>query len=276
MSWTRTPAIDCGTNTIKLLIGDLPGGGGPRESRMVRLGQGVDRTGTARRRGAGAGVRRDRRVRRADPARTTSPAGPLLRDLGDPRRRRTPTVFVEGVRERLGVEPEVLSGDEEAALAFDGAVRNLRDDSREPVLVVDIGGGSTELVLGDATGPRPRSSMDIGSVRLHERHLHADPPTAARGRRLRGRHRRPPRRLPGARRATRPPWSASPAPSTRSPPAVLDLTATTTSVDRPVRGSPSTDVHASVERLVAMTVAERLALPLDAPRPRRRASAPAC
>ena len=109
-------------------------------------------------------------------------------------------MFVAGVRERLGVEPEVVSGDEEAALSFDGAVRNLRDAPDGPVLVVDIGGGSTELILG-AAAPEAADSMDIGSVRLHERHLHADPPTAGRGRRLRRRHRRPPRRLPGDPRA---------------------------------------------------------------------------
>ena len=96
--------------------------------------------------------------------------------------------FAAGVRARLGVDPEVLSGDEEAALAFDGAVRNLRTPPAAPVLVVDIGGGSTELILG---GPAPGAaadappvmlagaSMNIGSVRLHERHLHTDPPTAA-------------------------------------------------------------------------------------------------
>jgi exopolyphosphatase/guanosine-5'-triphosphate,3'-diphosphate pyrophosphatase len=71
----------------------------------------------------------------------------------------------------------VLSGDEEAALVFEGAVGHLREPIAEPVLVVDIGGGSTELVLG-ARHPDAAVSMDIGSVRLHERHLHGDPPTA--------------------------------------------------------------------------------------------------
>ena len=72
----------------------------------------------------------------------------------------------------------MLSGDEEAALVFDGAIRNLRAPTADPVLVVDIGGGSTELVLGGGTARRRAVSMDIGSVRLHERHLHGDPPTA--------------------------------------------------------------------------------------------------
>ena len=72
----------------------------------------------------------------------------------------------------------MLTGDEEAALAYDGAVRNLRTPPAYPVLVVDIGGGSTELVLGDASGPVAAQSMDMGSVRMHERYLTSDPPTA--------------------------------------------------------------------------------------------------
>jgi exopolyphosphatase/guanosine-5'-triphosphate,3'-diphosphate pyrophosphatase len=75
------------------------------------------------------------------------------------------------------VEPEVLSGPEEAALVFAGATRALHDELEAPALVVDIGGGSTELVLGD-DGPDSGVSIDIGAVRLHERHLHDDPPTA--------------------------------------------------------------------------------------------------
>jgi exopolyphosphatase/guanosine-5'-triphosphate,3'-diphosphate pyrophosphatase len=72
----------------------------------------------------------------------------------------------------------VLSGQEEAALSYAGAVRHLRTPPAEPVLVIDVGGGSTELILGGST-PDAAHSMDVGSVRLHERHLHSDPPTAA-------------------------------------------------------------------------------------------------
>ena len=90
---------------------------------------------------------------------------------------RNAAVFAEGVRRRLGVEPEVLSGEEEAALVFAGALAGQPVAPAEPVLVVDIGGGSTELVLGEG-GARQAVSMDIGSVRLHERHLHSDPPTS--------------------------------------------------------------------------------------------------
>jgi len=91
--------------------------------------------------------------------------------------------FAAGVRARLGVSPEVLSGEEEARLAFDGAVRGVAGvvaDLPGPVLVVDVGGGSTELILGDpARGPAAAHSMDIGSVRLHERHVRHDPITPA-------------------------------------------------------------------------------------------------
>ena len=94
--------------------------------------------------------------------------------------------FVAGVHGRLGVEPEVISGDEEAALSFVGATRGLAVRHPAPFLVVDLGGGSTELVLGtpgalgDAGGVTAAISVDIGCVRLTERHLTDGPPTAAR------------------------------------------------------------------------------------------------
>jgi exopolyphosphatase/guanosine-5'-triphosphate,3'-diphosphate pyrophosphatase len=89
--------------------------------------------------------------------------------------------FVDGVVDRLGVAPEVVTGDEEARLSFSGATRELRGkaDLASPYLVVDIGGGSTEFVLGDESGPVAAKSVDIGCVRLTERHLVDDPPTAA-------------------------------------------------------------------------------------------------
>ena len=178
----RVAAIDCGTNTIKLLIGSMVPSDGlsvdVREMRMVRLGQDLDRTGRiadealAR---AFAAIDEYTELIRAHgvpPERVRFVATSASRDAANA------DVFVAGVRERLGVEPEVVSGAVEAALSFGGAVRNLRDRPDTPVLVVDVGGGSTELILG-ATGPEAAESMDIGSVRLTERHLHADPPTAA-------------------------------------------------------------------------------------------------
>ena len=90
--------------------------------------------------------------------------------------------FVAGVRDRFGVEPEVVTGDEEAALSFVGATRELvGSELRRPFLVVDIGGGSTELVLGEpGAAPKASRSVDVGCVRMTERHLHDDPPTRSR------------------------------------------------------------------------------------------------
>lgn len=170
----RIAAIDCGTNSIKILIGELPQVL-VRESRMVRLGQGVDTTGLLRddalARTFAAIDEYSALVRAHDVTRLRFCATSATRDA------RNAQVFTDGVRERLGVTPEVLSGDEEAALVFDGAMSHLREPVEEPVLVVDIGGGSTELVLG-REHPDAAVSMDIGSVRLHERHLHDDPPAA--------------------------------------------------------------------------------------------------
>lgn len=169
----RIAAIDCGTNSIKLLIGD-PEHVVVRESRMVRLGQGVDTSGLltddALTRTFAAIDEYAALIRQHDVARVRFCATSATRDAGNSE------VFTAGVVERLGVPPEVLSGDEEAALVFEGAVAHLRAPVEGPILVVDIGGGSTELVLG-GRHPDVAVSMDIGSVRLHERHLHGDPPT---------------------------------------------------------------------------------------------------
>ncbi|ACQ79283.1 Ppx/GppA phosphatase [Beutenbergia cavernae DSM 12333] len=182
---TRVAAIDCGTNSIRLLVADVAGrdDGSPRlvevarEMEVVRLGQGVDRTGelapealartlAATRRYAAicadAGVDRVRFV-----------ATSATRDA------RNRAEFVEGVRAAIGVEPEVVSGAEEAALSFAGAASALVP-GEGPALVVDLGGGSTELVLGATSAGAPSSiSLDVGSVRLTERHLVSDPPTQA-------------------------------------------------------------------------------------------------
>lgn len=177
---TTVAAIDCGTNSIKVLVASdsrvlL------RDSRVVRLGEGVDETGMLTE-GAlertFAAIDEFAEVIRSHgvpPELVRFCATSATRDAGNS------AVFTEGVRRRLGVELEVLSGDEEAALVYAGAISGLGSGSgsaaAEPVLVVDIGGGSTELVLGQ-DGPRESVSMNIGSVRLHERHLHTDPPTA--------------------------------------------------------------------------------------------------
>ncbi|WP_028657308.1 Ppx/GppA phosphatase family protein [Nocardioides sp. J54] len=169
-------AIDCGTNTIKLLVGDPAGDpdGVRREARMIRLGQGVDATGVlapeALDRAFAAIDEYAAIIRDAGATKVRFCATSATRDAGNA------AEFTEGVLARLGVAPEVLSGEEEARLAFDGAVRGIGPDLAGPVLVVDVGGGSTELILGDpATGPSAAHSMDVGSVRLHERHVRHDP-----------------------------------------------------------------------------------------------------
>ncbi|NYE35492.1 exopolyphosphatase/guanosine-5'-triphosphate,3'-diphosphate pyrophosphatase [Nocardioides cavernae] len=175
-------AIDCGTNSIKILVGRPLDDGRlevvVRDSRVVRLGQGVDVSGVlsdeALQRTFAAVDELAEVIRRhaVPPSRVRFCATSATRDASNA------AGFAEGVRRRLGVVPEVLSGDEEAALVYAGAIAAQDPPPAEPVLVVDIGGGSTELVLGEA-GERQGVSMDIGSVRLHERHLHSDPPTSA-------------------------------------------------------------------------------------------------
>ena len=178
-------AVDCGTNTVKLLVGALPDVA-VRESRVVRLGEGVDRTGelspAALERTFAALDEYAALLAAHDVARLRFCATSATRDAANAE------VFADGVEQRLGVRPEVLSGAEEAALAYAGAVRGLAGTTgadgepalRGPVLVVDVGGGSTELVLGGERvedGVVQSDSMDVGSVRLHERHLHDDPPS---------------------------------------------------------------------------------------------------
>ena len=171
----RVAAVDCGTNSVRLLVRDLPGEELHREMRVVRLGEGVDRTGSL----APQAISRTRDAL-LDYAKVCS-------ELGVERTRMVATSatrdasnraeFVAMVTDVLGVEPEVISGDEEAALSFGGATAGL-DPVDGPFLVMDIGGGSTEFVLG-TTAVEAAVSVDVGCVRLTERHLVTDPPTAA-------------------------------------------------------------------------------------------------
>ena len=179
---TRVAAIDCGTNSIRLLIADVDAGPAPRltdvvrRMEIVRLGQGVDRTGrldaAALARTLDAARDYAALCREHDVEAVRFVATSATRDAENRQD------FVDGVRDALGVEPEVVSGEEEAALSFRGAASVLDPQAHPgPHLVVDIGGGSTELVLGDRE-PEAAYSMDVGCVRLTERHLHDDPPTA--------------------------------------------------------------------------------------------------
>jgi exopolyphosphatase / guanosine-5'-triphosphate,3'-diphosphate pyrophosphatase len=178
---TTVAAIDCGTNSIRLLVAAVdPVAGSLREvdrrMEIVRLGEGVDRTGrlslAALERTFTACDAYAEVIRATGAERVRFVATSASRDVENR------DVFVAGVRERLGVDPEVVTGDEEARLSFAGATRELLGgDAATPFLVVDIGGGSTEFVLGGTTVQAARS-VDVGCVRMTERHLHDDPPTA--------------------------------------------------------------------------------------------------
>jgi exopolyphosphatase / guanosine-5'-triphosphate,3'-diphosphate pyrophosphatase len=186
----RLAALDVGTNSTRLLVADVEGGAvvaeHAREMVITRLGKGVDRSG------------------RFDPAALALTLEVLAgyaatcRRLGVERRRLVATsatrdaadrqAFLDGVRNLLGVEAEVLTGQAEAAAAYRGATAGGVREGRagptdgpglqgdRPTLVVDIGGGSTELILGDGAAAKAMVSLDIGCVRLFERHLHRDPP----------------------------------------------------------------------------------------------------
>ena len=176
----RVAAVDCGTNSIRLLVADVEAGGTltdvVRQMRVVRLGEGVDRTGVL----SEAALARTFAACEEYAALVASTGARALRFVATSASRdaRNRDVFVAGVRERLGVEPEVVSGAEEASLSFAGATRELAGDGGSPWCVTDIGGGSTELVLGSGSVEAARS-VDVGCVRLTERHLHDDPPTPA-------------------------------------------------------------------------------------------------
>ena len=175
----RVAGIDCGTNSIRLLVADVVDGhlvDVVREMKIVRLGQGVDRTGRL----APEAIERTRvalagyadAIRSLGAARVRMVATSASRDASNR------DDFVGMVRATLGQDPEVITGDEEARLSFAGAVGAV-PGLPGPVLVADIGGGSTELIIGTPDGTELcAQSMDIGSVRMTERHLHDDPPTA--------------------------------------------------------------------------------------------------
>ncbi|MFG3703849.1 exopolyphosphatase [Micromonospora sp. NPDC047670] len=177
-------AIDCGTNSIRLLVADLPDpSAGPeaplvdlsRRMEIVRLGQGVDRTGRL----APEAIERTRVALASYAAEIEKLGAERIRMCATSASRDASNAadFREMVERTLGVGPEVVTGDEEARLSFTGAVRGLPADAREPYLVIDIGGGSTEFVVGTrAGGVEAAISMDIGCVRMTERHLHGDPP----------------------------------------------------------------------------------------------------
>jgi exopolyphosphatase/guanosine-5'-triphosphate,3'-diphosphate pyrophosphatase len=175
---TRVAAIDCGTNSIRLLVADADPETGElvdldRRMTIVRLGQGVDRTGRlapeALERTFAACHEYAAIIKEHGAERVRFVATSASRDAENRED------FVRGVLDILGVEPEVISGDQEAEFSFTGATKELtgREDLAKPFLVVDIGGGSTEFVVGD-DHVRGARSVDIGCVRMTERHLVRD------------------------------------------------------------------------------------------------------
>lgn len=182
---TRVAAVDCGTNSIRLLIADVDDRGAlhdvRREMRVVRLGQGVDATGRL----APEAIERTR-IALAEYAGMIAEAGATaVRMVATSATRDASNRddFFSMTREVLGAViagagAEVITGDEEARLSFTGAVGEL-DPAQGPFVVVDLGGGSTEVVLGDESGVHAAFSTDIGCVRITERCLHDDPPTPA-------------------------------------------------------------------------------------------------
>ncbi|MFI5631530.1 exopolyphosphatase [Streptomyces sp. NPDC051664] len=183
---TRVAAIDCGTNSIRLLVADADPATGElteldRRMEIVRLGQGVDRTGRL----APEALERTFAACRRYEAVIKEHGAEKLRFVATSASRDAENrdEFVRGVLDILGVEPEVISGDQEAQFSFEGATKELagRDHLAKPYLVVDIGGGSTEFVVGGDRVLASRS-VDIGCVRMTERHLVrdgvvTDPPT---------------------------------------------------------------------------------------------------
>ena len=188
---TRVGAIDCGTNSIRLLIADVARSSGSsgssgsltdvlRRMEIVRLGYGVDETGVIAPEAMARTLAQAReyasQCSELDVERVRFVATSASRDA------RNAQEFVAGVREAFsgfGVAPEVVTGHEEASLSFLGATGDLRDIGIPgPYLMVDIGGGSTEFVRGTDEVEQARS-VDVGCVRLTERHLRSDPPTPA-------------------------------------------------------------------------------------------------
>jgi exopolyphosphatase/guanosine-5'-triphosphate,3'-diphosphate pyrophosphatase len=168
-------AVDIGTNSVRLLVTDGAGSQLAREMHITRLGQDVDRTG----------LLSEQAIARTVAVLETYAA--TMRDLNVQRMRATATsaardaqnrdVFFSAAARALGSAPECIPGEEEALLSFRGATEGL-DLSQGPFLVVDIGGGSTEFVLG-SQAPEALISVDMGCVRMTERYLHGDPPRPA-------------------------------------------------------------------------------------------------
>lgn len=265
----RVAAFDCGTNAIRLLVADVSIADGAdvrdviREMRIVRLGEGVDRTGEF------SPAALDRLFAALEEFRglleTTQPDRVRFVATSASRDVTNRAEFVAGVARITGVMPEVISGQEEAELSFLGALNGLPHLAAPP-LVFDIGGGSTEVILGGQDRqPRAITSVNIGCVRMAERHLHSDPATPAQIDALRA----------DVREAIRRAATAVPM---REAACLVGLSGTMTTVAAIAHDLPAYDAAAIhglvvaraqvdeiVERLLGMTAAERAAMPVMHP-----------
>lgn len=262
----RLAAFDLGTNSTRLLVAEVEDGRIARqldrEMIITRLGKGVD----AKRRFDPAALRRTLEVLGqyaavcdrfgVGPERRRLVATSATRDVANREE------LLAGIRRLVGVEAEVLTGQQEAAASYLGATAGLEGDER--TLVIDIGGGSTELIIGNRQ-PEAAVSLDIGCVRLFERHLHSDPPTGAEVAALRADVRSHLDQVRGV---------FDPASATR----VVGVAGTVTTVAALTlnldRYDPERIHHAVLEaeqiaatarRLCGLTIAERAALPVMAP-----------
>jgi len=175
---SRVAAVDCGTNSIRLLIADITGDNFKevlRTMEIVRLGQGVDQNKAFQ----PDAIDRTLNAVRLFKDQIASKGVEKIRFCATSATRDATNrnLFIDGVRDILGIEVEVIPGEEEAELSFIGATKDLRQ-SDSPFLVVDIGGGSTEFVFGSQKVDFAKS-VNIGCVRMSERHLNTQPPSMA-------------------------------------------------------------------------------------------------
>ncbi|HEV3229839.1 MAG TPA: Ppx/GppA phosphatase family protein [Solirubrobacteraceae bacterium] len=174
----RVGVVDIGTNSTRLLICDVLDNGSvielDRRSEVTRLGEGVDVSRALNAAPMERVFRTLEAYREAlearHPGRTVAVMTSAVRDASNGEQ------FAEEIRRRFGVDAHILSGDEEAQLTFRGAMSERRDTGEEPGVVIDIGGGSTELIIGHPGHMTFHVSLQIGVVRLGERHIHSDPP----------------------------------------------------------------------------------------------------
>lgn len=176
----RIGALDVGTNTVLMLVAEKQPDGGVRRvldlARITRLGQGVDHNHRldpqAALRTLDAIAEFTEQARAAGAEKIVAAGTATLRDAADGES------FIRRVRERAGVELEIISGEAEAWLSYLAVMRGLRLDPARKLLIIDIGGGSTEFIRADPGAKLEMASLQIGSVRLTERVIHHDPPTA--------------------------------------------------------------------------------------------------